>query len=1042
MAQKSSSVVDEILAIKGKSIFSYIPDDELNDMAKACQIEKFKAGDALLKQGEKTPMLAVVLEGAATIYSKLPTGREFVLGDVQVGRSVDFSAALLDTPWHQSAKMKSAGRILWVGKQQLLAHLRKDKSNFRYLELMTKEPSIREFSRAFRYLSDIDFKDLRAFLLSFKEVSFDTDALIQGQDVETRHVFVLRDGRVRVTQFNSTLNEEMHIREITSHEIFANQQLSSEQTVSLFRYTAASRTSCWQIPLEAYLTIIGKYEFLHRLLDRTDSEVVKESKYKARKGIAEKEKEKEEEEEEEEKEETEGEDGEEEEEEEEEDDDFDFDRPKKLKRRFPIIIQRDQMDCAAASLAMVAKYYGIDVGIRYFRNAIGVGPEGASMYGIASAAERVGLLTRGVQVDVKDLDNVALPAITTQGYHFLVIYDSKDDWLQLGDPAFGKRRVKKADFAAQWNGIVLLFNLTPEFFKNKAETDSYAIYSELLKSYRPYLVQILLISALINVLGLAGPLFSQMIIDKVLSTGDSDLLHVLGIGVLITFVLTVVAGAVRRYFAAFVSRKLDLEMGAQFLRHLLRLPARFFAARRSGDTIMRLDDIAMIREFVTGQGIEVILDVMMLLFYTVTIFLYQVKLGVLFVGVSGIFLVATKLVGSRLQRNYTEYVRNYGEAQSVLVEGLKNINTFKMFTSEIAARWKWEEKYAKSGVFRFKMASLNNYYSMLMEIFYRGVPFLILFYGATEVLAKRMSVGEVIALSSIFGMALNPLLNVSMVFTQVQRVIFGVNRLNDIFSTAPEDKLESYVPISTRDIKGHIKVEDVSFRYGNEDSPTILNKLSLEIPSGQKVAFVGRSGSGKTTLVQLLSRLYEPFEGRILIDGNDCKHYPLSELRTLVSAVTQDTKLISGTIIENIALGDQFPDMQRAIRAAEQANADDFIRNLPGGYFQPLFEDGAGLSGGQKQRIAIARALYRNPRILIMDEATAALDNESEAAINAAMPEICKGRTVIMIAHRLNTIQNSDRIYVIDGGAVIEEGRHEELVRLDGPYSQLVRANL
>ena len=578
-----------------------------------------------------------------------------------------------------------------------------------------------------------------------------------------------------------------------------------------------------------------------------------------------------------------------------------------------------------------------------------------------------------------------------------------------------------------------------EFYKNEPKKENIELYWELLKPYKKIFTQIILISLLLNLMGLATPYFSQQIIDKVLINFDFGLLNVIGVGFLIFIIMASMSGLVRRYLTAFISLQIDIEMSAQLFRHIFRLPASFFASRKTGDTLMRLNDIQVIKTFISQQGIEFLIDIMMSIIYIAAIFILSAKIGFIFTVAIFVLILCTMFASKFIYRYYSEAVTKSSEAQTLLVEGVKNINTLKIFSAEIPWRWKWEDKYAKSSLEQLKMKHVSNFYTLIVELFYKGIPLLVLFLGARMVLSNTMTLGTIIALMSLLAMALGPILNISNIFISLQEVRFGVSRLNDIFSTFPEDRLQKYLPLSAESVKGRISFKDVSFRYGNEESPLILNKMNLEIKPGQVVALIGRSGSGKTTMVQLVNRLFEPFEGKILIDGYDVKHYPLTELRRVIAMVTQDSRLFSGTILDNISIGDQFPDIKKAIDASILAGADSFIRQHPDGYFRQLFEDGTGLSGGQKQRISIARALYRNPKILIMDEATSSLDPESELAISEAMPNICKGRTVILVAHRLLSIKNCDHIFVINEGEIIEEGTRTELLKKNGAYAHFTR---
>lgn len=1027
----NQSILDEILKIRKRSIFHNVSDNDLKVIAEQCQIQRVKIGDIFVTQSEKTESMAVLIEGKAVLFNTLSNRKEFILTDLKIGRSVDLAAVLQDTPWHYNAQMKTAGTVLWVPRNTLITILKKDEDYFQYLTLMTLEPSIQDFSRVLKFRNEINFDHVKSLIHSFQLKEFDDGQVIQEQDKATEAIYLLRTGSVHVTQRNADLGQELLLRELTGSVLFAHHQIDRKQCVSIFKYVAGPKCTAWTIPLNSYLTFIDRYPFLKAEFDPSSGEGVKESKFLAStdaenfQPLKKQSKEKSDK--------IDGEDK--------DEDNFDYNRDEHYRKKFPIIIQHDEMDCAAACMAMISKYYKIDIGVSFFRNSIGVGVEGASMYGISNAAERVGFITRGVQVELEDLVDIKLPAITNQGYHFVVVYEVTSKYILIGDPEVGLRKLSYEEFKRGWSRVLLLFNVTAEFSKNQPEANKFKIYSGLLRPYAKYLIQILLISVLLNLLNLTGPVFSQLVLDRVIPTGDIDLLRVLTIGIIITLLLIVISGAIRRYFTSFMGLKLDIEMSSQFMRHLFRLPPKFFSTRRTGDTIMRLNDVEIIKHFATDRGIESIIDLTMLVFYTAAIFYYQISLGVLFLLSVVLFLTLTRFCGKKMILSIAERIKDIGAAQTYLIESLKNINTLKSFVAETSMRWKWEESFTRAGLYGIKVNHIANFLGIATDILVRGLPFFVLVYGTTKVLAKQMTIGQLMAIVSLFSMALVPLLNLSAIISECQRVLFGLVRLKDIFLTAPEDSLQKYLPISASAVKGHIQFENVSFRYGNEESPIVLNNVHLEIYPGQRVAMVGRSGSGKSTIIQLINRLYDPFEGRILIDGYDAKLYPLTELRRIVAVVTQDTKLLSGTIVENIALGDQFPDMQKVIRCAQLANADEFIRNQASGYFQYLCEDGIGLSGGQRQRIAIARALYRNPKILIMDEATSALDNESEAAIAAAIPEIFQGRTVIMIAHRLQSIQSCEHIFVVDNGSIIESGKHLELVKKNGAYSQLVRGS-
>jgi len=1024
----NKKILEVILSIKDKSIFNFFSKEDTTELSEYSRIESLKNGDVFITQGENPKELAILLEGSAHLFNKLPSGKEFQAGELKQLRSVDFSAVLLDTPWHYSAQMDSDGKVLFIQASPLMSLLKKHKADYEYLRIITTDSEVQNFLRPIRYQKGMNIQDIKEFVLSFELEEFGKEEVIQKENKKQDNIFLLKEGKVEVTQFNDNAQKENVLASLEAPNLFGHQNLNEKgkTIISLYTLKTSTGAAIYKIPLKAYLALVKKYPFIKPIYDGTQDVAPEVKEYEIKKPYVDKILEK-------------GAQEEDEDEEEEGDDDFDYDKDEKYKKKFPIVIQHDEMDCAAASMAMVSKYFGIDMGVPFFRNSIDVGPEGASLYGISAAAERIGLLTRGVQIELEDLADLKLPAVTTQGYHFVVVYDYTKKYVVIGDPALGLRKIDHEDFKSKWNNIVLLFNATAEFYKNEAQKETFDIYWELFKPYRKTFVQILLISLLLNFMGLATPYFSQQIIDKVLISMDFSLLNIIGVGFLIFIIMTSVSGLVRRYFTAFMSLQIDIEMSAQLFRHLFRLPASFFASRRTGDTLMRLNDIQVIKGFISQQGIEFMIDILMSVVYVTAIFMMNVNIGLIFIAAVVILIICTIIASKFIYRYYAETIARAGEAQTLLVEGVKSINTLKVFSAEIPWRWKWEEKYAQASIWQLKMKHVSNYYTLVVELFYKGIPLLVLFLGAKMVISNTMTIGSIIALMSLFGMALGPILNISNVFISLQEVRFGMSRLSDIFSTTPEDKLQKYLPLSAGSIKGHISFKDVSFRYGNEESPLVLNKVNIEVKPQQIVALIGRSGSGKTSMVQLVNRLFEPFEGKVLIDGYDVTHYPLTELRRIIAVVTQDSRLFSGSILENISIGDQFPDIKKAIDAAILAGADSFIRQHPEGYFRPLLEDGAGLSGGQKQRISIARALYRNPKILIMDEATSALDAESEAAINEAMPNICKDRTVILIAHRLNTIKNCDKIFVVNEGEIIEEGNHNELMKKNGAYAHFMR---
>lgn len=1009
------NILQVMLDIKDKSIFNFFNSEEITSLSKKARISHLKNGDVFVIQGETPKELAILIEGKAHLFNKLHDGKEFLAGEIKQFRSINLGAILIQTPWHYSAQMDTDGTVLHINTSTLLKLLKKHKKDFEYLKIMATDPYIQDFVRPIKYEEGVKIKDIKDFVLSFKTQAFNENEIIQKGNFVQANIFLLKEGTVLTEQFNDTSQSENTLATLQAPSLFGHQYLENSKKAhkSLYTFKAISNVELYKIPIKSYLKLLKKYPFVKPVYDGTETSLSEKKQTVKQKSSEEKTIE--------------------------ESDTFNYDKDLKTNKDFPIIKQHDKMDCAAACMAMISKYFGIDLGVPFFRNSIDVGPEGASLYGIASAAERVGLLTRGVKVELEDLFDLKLPAVCTQGYHFVVVYDVTKKHVITADPSVGLRKISHDEFKSKWNNILLLFNTTKDFYKNESKPNNFDIYWELFKPYKGILLQIFVISLLLNLLGLATPYFSQQIIDKVLLNMDFGLLNIIGTGFLIFIIMSSVSGLVRRYLTAFLSLKMDIEISSQLFRHIFRLPASFFASRRTGDTLMRINDINIIKNFISQQGVEFLIDVLMSIIYIVAIFTLSLKLGLVFVSAILVLIVCTIIASKFIYRYYSETILKSAESQTLLVEGIKNINTLKIFSAEIPWRWKWEDKYAQASMWQLKMKHISNYYSLIVELFYKGIPLLVLYTGAKMVISDTMTIGTIIALMALFAIALGPILSISNIFMTLQEVRFGIDRLNDIFSTPPEDKLQKYLPISADSVTGRISFKDVSFKYGNEESPEILKNITTDIKAGQLIAIMGRSGSGKTTMVQLINRLFEPSSGKVLIDGYDVKHYPLSELRRIIAMVTQDSKLFSGTIVENICIGDQFPDIKKVINASILAGADNFIRQHPDGYFRQILEDGCGLSSGQKQRVCIARALYRNPKILIMDEATSSLDAESETAINEAMPNICRDRTVILVAHKLSSIKNCDKIIILNEGEIVEEGKHAELLKKNGVYAHFTR---
>jgi ATP-binding cassette subfamily B protein len=709
--------------------------------------------------------------------------------------------------------------------------------------------------------------------------------------------------------------------------------------------------------------------------------------------------------------------------------------------RFPFIRQHDERDCGAASLAMVARFYGKKLSLGRLRDLANVSTEGASLQGIATAAEQLGFVTRGVRVTGEPVQRQSLPAIVHWGgFHFVVLYkiDGRKAW--IADPAIGLRRLTRKEFDASFTGFMLLLEPTDRLLEVPEAKTSFRRFLLQLEPYVPLLIEIALASLILDVLGLAAPLFTQTIVDKVIPHNNGRLLHVMLAGMLILSVFRIGAQAARGYLVANLSMRLDLKMLLKFYHHALALPISFFKLRKTGDILTRFGENAKLRAILTGSAVSTILDVFMVVVYLALMFAFNVRLTVAVLLFVPLFVVATLIFTPLLKRMSQRVFVANSDQESFLVESITGIETIKALAVERATRWRWEalfSKYLQQGYEAAKLelglGSLSQALSSLSSIALLG-------YGATLVLDHELTIGQLMAFNALVGSVMAPIGALIQLWDKIQQAIVSMDRLNDVLDARPEEAGTELV--DPREVRGDINFERIFFRYGTDGAPFVLENLSFKIKSGSTVAVVGRSGSGKSTLVRLVLKLHLPTEGLLTIDDLDIASISAQSLRRRIGFVPQEVNLFSGTIAENIALGQDEVDRRRVEEVAKIAEAHNFIMAMPLGYETLVGEHGNTLSGGQRQRISIARALYHEPPILIFDEATASLDTESEAAIQTNLKRILKGRTSIVIAHRMSTVRHADQILVLDKGRLVEEGDHSALMAQKGLYHQLVSRQL
>jgi subfamily B ATP-binding cassette protein HlyB/CyaB len=653
------------------------------------------------------------------------------------------------------------------------------------------------------------------------------------------------------------------------------------------------------------------------------------------------------------------------------------------------------------------------------------------------AARELGLKAKRVTSSWERFPKLTLPVIAecAGGDYVVILRREPDGRLLVGDPREPRpRRLDRQQFEALWSGSLMLVGVRLRLDSPDRPFDLLWFVPAIWK-YRRVLGEIFAASFVIQLFGLATPLFTQVIIDKVLMHKSIPTLHVLASGMLIMIVFEAILSVLKTHLMAHTSNRIDVALGARLFRHLLHIPLRYFELRRVGDTVARVRELETIRQFITGSSINVVLDLVFTVLFVVLMMFYSAVLTGVTLACVPLFVLLSLLLRPMMRTRLEAKFDRGSENQSFLVETVTGLQTVKAMALEPVFYRRWEEQLARYVTASFRTSHLSGVAGALGQIIQKLSTLSILWVGAYLVMRGSMTVGQLIAFQMLAGRVVAPVLRIVQLWQDFQQVGISVARLGDLINTKAEPAMNPG-KMSLPAVKGAVRLESVRFRY-QFDGPEILRSLSCDIRQGTTVGVVGRSGSGKSTLAKLLQRLYVPESGRVLIDGIDLQQVDPMWLRRQIGVVLQENFLFTGSIRENIAIHTPGAPMAQIVEAARLAGAHEFILELPQAYDTPVGERGASLSGGQRQRVAIARALMSNPRILIFDEATSALDYESERIIQDNLNRICKGRTVFIIAHRLSTIRNAETILVLDKGELVEQGSHAELVARRGIYHHL-----
>ena len=701
------------------------------------------------------------------------------------------------------------------------------------------------------------------------------------------------------------------------------------------------------------------------------------------------------------------------------------------------IKQRDLTDCGAACLASVAAHYRLKLPVSKIRQWAGTDKKGTNAWGLIKAAEKMSMTAKGVKALPEALSEIPLPVIAhvvikEKLQHYVVIYKVTPKFIEVMDPGTGT--LKKQDtesFLKEWTGVLILLSPSGDFVARNEKVSNFKRFRFLLYPHRRILAQALFGAVIFTVLGLSTSVYIQKITDHVLVNGNRNLLNLLSVGMIIILLFQVFIGTMQNVFVLKTGQLIDARLILGYYKHLFKLPQRFFDTMRTGEIVSRINDAVKIRAFVNDTMINFVVNIFIVVFAFALMFIYSWKLALIMLLVIPFYLgvyFVTNFLNKKRERKVMERA---ADLESQLVESLNSVKSIKQLSIEDYANIKTETRFVNLLYSTYK-SGLNSIFSGNSSMFTSRIFTIVLLWtGSLFVIQQEITPGELMSFYALIGYFTGPVSSLIGMNKTYQNASIAADRLFEIMDL--EREIEDDLVNATKAQLGDIHFKDVSFSYGTRTD--VFEDFNLTIKEGKITAIIGESGSGKTTIAALLQKLYPVNTGAIFIGDTNIKYFSNESLRQLVGIVPQNLNLFAGTIIENIAVGEFNPDMSRIMEICKQLGMIEYIEKLPNGFKTFIGEHGATLSGGQKQRLAIARALYRNPTILIMDEATSSLDSNAEQYVQETVKQLKKeGRTIIVIAHRMSTVLLADDIVLLKNGQLIEKGTHHELYSQQGNY--------